>query len=69
VPEVVMRRLTQEVIDMTALNIALGVPGLILAGDSFGVSIRTRNLAVFAVGVIELMVGLFFVIAAIGSAS
>jgi hypothetical protein len=45
----------------------LGVTGLILSGDSFGESIRERNLAIFATGVIELLAGLYFSICAIGN--
>lgn len=50
-------------------NFAMGVSGLILAGDSLGRGIRLSDSGIFVIGSIELLAGLFFLIAAIGAGS
>lgn len=54
---------------MSVINLMLGVIGLLLAGASFEKYRREGARTAFAIGGVELLAGLFFIIAAIGSAS
>ncbi|MFK5949513.1 MAG: hypothetical protein QM500_12175 [Methylococcales bacterium] len=48
-------------------NFVIGVLGLLLAGDSIGRGARSRDIKIMAIGVTEVIIGLYFAIAAIGS--
>lgn len=48
-------------------NLILGVVGLVFSGDSFGTGIKTKNVPIFIFGCVELMIGMYFITAAIGS--
>jgi hypothetical protein len=47
-------------------NFIMGAAGLVLAGDSFSRGIRERSIGIFVVGGAELIIGLYFMIAASG---
>ena len=47
-------------------NLLMGGFGLILAGEAFGRGLRGKNIPVVALGVMETIVGAYFIIVAIG---
>ncbi len=47
-------------------NFLMGVFGLLLAGDSIGRGARMTDIKILGLGVIEVVVGLYFTVAAIG---
>lgn len=51
---------------MIVIDLIVGVTALLLAGDSFGNGYRSKSTGIFAVGVLELLAGLYFTLAAIG---
>jgi hypothetical protein len=50
------------------INLTLGATALVFAGDSLGRGLRIKHPGIFVFGCLELIVGLYFITAAIGAA-
>lgn len=51
---------------MLLLDCFIGITGLVLSGDSLGRGIRSKNLKILTIGGIQIAIGLYFLVAAIG---
>jgi hypothetical protein len=51
------------------LNLIMGSGLLVLAGDSIGIGVRKADWLILSLGVLEVIAGMYFIVAAIRSAS
>jgi hypothetical protein len=49
------------------INLTFGITALVFAGDSLGRGLRIKHPGIFVFGIGELIAGLYFIVAAIGS--
>ena len=53
---------------MLTFSFIMGILGLLLAGDSLGQGLRNEESKRIGIGVLELLMGIYFMVSAIGSA-